>query len=176
MRRPTGFLVACVLMVLPFFLPASAYAQAAAGASPAAGAQSAGGGQPATPAPPPKVTFTGEIALWAFAVKPDKTADYEKAMQTLKEALMKNTRPEVKQQAAGWRVIKNAGQAQPDGTILYIHVINPVVKDADYSINTLVYEAFTGYAERKAFYDMYTGSVQSGFFLIQGPVVADMSK
>jgi hypothetical protein len=163
------------MMVLPLCLPALARAQAA-GAPAAAGAQSAAGAQPATPAAPAKVTFTGDIALWAFAVKPDKTADYEKAMATLKAALNKITRPEVKQQMAGWRIIKNSGAPQPDGTVLYIHVLNPVVKDADYSINTLVYEAFTEYADRKAFYDMYTGSVQSGFFLIQGPIVADMSK
>ena len=98
--------------------------------------------------------------LWAFTVNPDKTADYEQVLQKLKAALQKIERPEAKQQLAGWKVIKNA-MPQPDGSILYIHVIDPVVKDADYSITTLYYEAFTDPAERKAFYDMYRGALKA---------------
>ena len=152
MRRLSGVLLAGAVLILPAFSQ-TAFAQAA---------------------PPQKTTYTGETVLAAYTVNPGKEADYEKVLATLKDSLMKSPRPEAKQQLAGWKVIKNSA-AQPDGSSLWVHVITPV-KDADYSINTLVYEAFTGYAERKAFYDMYTGSVQSGFFLIQGPVVADMSK
>jgi hypothetical protein len=71
-------------------------------------------------------------------------------------------------------VIRNSAP-QPDGSILYVHVLNPVVKGADYSINNLVYEAFTDYAERKAFYDMYAASVKGALFAIQGPVI-DLGK
>jgi len=92
----------------------------------------------------------------------------------LKESLTKITRPEAKQQLAGWRVIKNSA-AQADGTILYIHIIN-VVKGADYSINNIVYEAFTDFETRQKFYEMYKGAVKSAFFVIQGPLVNDMSK
>jgi len=158
MRRPSGIFLACALMVLTASL-ASAQAPATT--------------QPAQPAPTP-LNFTGDVVLWAFAINPDKTADYDQVLAKLKESLQKITRPEAKEQLAGWRVIKNAA-AQGDGTILYIHIIN-VVKGADYSINNIVYEAFTDFETRTKFYEMYKGAVKSAFFVIQGPLVTDMSK
>ena len=170
MRRPSGILLAGVILVLPLFSPHAAVRAAAP--APAPGQQPAPAAQPAAPQ---KLIFTGDIVLWAFTVNPDKTADYEQVLAKTKAALMKIERPEAKQQLAGWRVIKNAA-AQPDGSLLYIHVINPVVKDADYSITNLVYEAFTDAAERKAFYELYRGAIKASLFQIQGPIVADLSK
>jgi hypothetical protein len=149
-------------MVLPLF------SQHDAAAAPAPQEQ-------AKPATPPPFTFKSDVVLWAFAVNPDKTAEYEKVLEKLKAALMKIERPEAKQQLAGWKIIKNT-QPQPDGAILYIHVINPVVKGADYSITNLVYEAFTDPAERTAFYEMYKGAIKAGLFTIDAPVVSDFSK
>jgi hypothetical protein len=166
MRRPSGIFLACALMVLTASL---ASAQAPATQAPAT-TQSA---QPAKPAGPP-LNFTGDVVLWAFTINPDKTADYDQVIAKLKESLQKITRPEAKEQLAGWRVIKNA-QPQPDGTILYILIIN-VVKNADYSINNIVYEAFTDFETQQKFYEMYRGAVKSAFFVIQGPLVADLSK
>ena len=169
MRRPSGILLAGMLLALPL-LSQSAFAQEAAPAQAAPAQQ-----QPAQPATPPPLNFTGDVVLWAFTVNPDKTADYEPVLAKLKAALMKIERPEAKQQLAGWKVIKNS-QPQQDGSILYIHVINPVVKGADYLITNLVYEAFTDPAERTAFYEMYRGAVKSALFTIQAPIVADFSK
>jgi hypothetical protein len=166
MRRPPGIALAGALLVLSLFSSHGLVRAAAPAPVP--------GQQPAPPAPQ-KLTFTGNVVLWAFTVNPDKTADYEQVIQKLKAALQKIERPEAKQQLAGWKVIKNA-MAQPDGSILYIHIIDPVVKDADYSITNLYYEAFTDPAERKTFYDMYRGAVKAAFFQIQGPLVAELSK
>jgi|SRR5688572_24820784 len=164
MRRPSGIFLACALMVLTASL---ASAQAPATTQPATT-------QPAPAAAPKPVTFTGDVVLWAFTVNPDKTADYEQVIAKLKESLQKITRPEAKQQLAGWKVIKNA-TPQPDGSILYIHVID-VVKGADYSINNIVYEAFTDFETRQKFYDMYKGAVKAPFFAIDAPIVNDLSK
>jgi hypothetical protein len=130
--------------------------------------------QPAAQAAPTPLHFTGDVVLWAFSINPDKTADYDQVLAKLKESLQKITRPEAKEQLAGWRVIKNS-QAQPDGTILYVHIIN-VVKNADYSVNNIVYEAFTDFETRQKFYEMYKGAVKSAFFVIQGPLVNDLAK
>ena len=157
MRRPSGILLACALMVLTASL-ASAQAPAT---------------QPAQAAPTP-LHFTGDVVLWAFTINPDKTADYEQVLAKLKESLQKITRPEAKEQLAGWRVIKNS-QPQPDGTILYIHIIN-VVKGADYSVNNIVYEAFSDFETRQKFYEMYKGAVKAAFFVIQGPLVSNLAK
>jgi hypothetical protein len=152
MRRLSGVLLASAVLILPAFSQ-TAFAQA----------------------PPQKTTYTGDLVLAAYVVNADKVADYEKVMATLKDALAKSPRPEAKQQLAGWKVIKNA-MNQPDGSPLYVHIISPVVKDADYSITNLVYEVVTDPTERTNFYNLYRGALKQALFVIQGPMVSDFSK
>ena len=163
MRRPFGMLLAAAI--------ALSVSTQHTTAAPRPEGQAA---QPAAQAPT-KVTFDGEVVLWAWTVLPDKTKDYEQVLAKLKAALQKIDSPVTKQQLAGWKIIKNA-QPQADGTALYIHLIHPVVKDADYSITNIVYEAFPDPKERLAFFEMYKGSIKSVFFTIQAPIVADFSK
>ncbi len=171
MHRPSGIVLACAFAAWSFCsLPAQAQE---AGAQPA----QQSGQQPAQQQAqaPQKLTFTGDTVLWAFTVHADKAAEYDKVLAKLKESLQKLGTPEAQAQMAGWKVIRNA-TPQPDGSLLYIHVLNPVVKDADYSISNIVFAAFQEYADRQAFYETYKGAVKDAFFLIQGPVVADMGK
>ena len=152
MRRLSGFLVAGAIMLLPAFSQV-AFAQQA----------------------PQKTTFTGDVVIWAFNVNADKAADYEAVVAKLKDALSKSEAPQAKQQLAGWKVMKNA-QPQPDGSLVYLHVITPVVPEADYSITNIVYAAMKDPTEQRAFYDQYRGAVKAVLFLIQGPLTADLSK
>ena len=155
MRRLSGFLVAGAIVLLPAFSQSIAFAQTAEA--------------------PQKTTFTGDVAIWAFNVNADKAADYEAVVAKLKDALQKSEAPEAKQQLAGWKVVKNA-QPQPDGSLVYLHVISPVVPDADYSVTNIVYAAIKDPTEQRAFYDQYRGAVKAVLFLIQGPLTTDMSK
>ena len=161
MRRLSGLVLAGALVLLPAFMSGNGLAEAA----PAQAAQ----------APPQKTTFTGDAVIQAFSVNPDKTADYEKVIAQLKDALQKSTKPEAKQQAAGWKVFRNA-TPNPDGSIVYVHVINPVVKDADYSIGNIVYEVLKDPKEQTDFFNLYKGALQKPLFVIQGPMVSDFSK
>src|SRR4029434_5330392 len=108
---------------------------------------------------PQKTTFTGDVVVMAYAINPDKTADYEKVIGELKDALSKSEAPEAKEQLAGWKVIKNA-MPNPDGTIVYVHVISPVAKNADYSVMNDIYNVVKDPAEQKAVYDMYRGALK----------------
>ena len=155
MRRLSGVLLACAIFVIP--------------------ALSHGHGDLFAQTAPQKTTFTGDVVIQAFAINPDKTADYEQIITKLKDALSKSEAPEAKQQLAGWKVIKNA-MPNPDGTIVYIHIISPVVKTADYSVMNNIYSAVKDPAEQKAVYDMYRGALKAPLFVIQGPMVADLSK
>lgn len=156
MRRLSGVLLACATFLVPAF--------------------SHGHGDLfAQSAPPQKTTFSGDVAILAYAVNPDKTADYDKVITTLKDTLSKSEAPEAKQQLAGWKVIKNA-MPNPDGTIVYIHIISPVVKDADYSIMNNIYAGVKDPAEQKTIFDLYRGAMNKALFVIQGPLVADLSK
>ena len=56
--------------------------------------------------------------------------------------------------AAGSRLEGHADDAAArDGTIAYVHIVHPVVKDADYTIMQTLYDAFPD--ERQALYEMY---------------------
>lgn len=136
MRRLSGLLLAGALMMLPVF--SQPHMRAAEQAA-------------------QKLTFDGDTALWQVAIKPDKTADFEKLMGKVKEALTKSDKAERKAQAAGWKLVKMA-KPLPDGNILYVHVIGPVVKDADYTVMAILYEANTDPAAQTELYNLYKGS------------------
>jgi hypothetical protein len=157
MRRLSGVLLACAMFLIPAFSHGHGdlFAQ--------------------TAAPPPKTTFTGDVVVMAYAINPDKTADYEKVISTLKDTLSKSEAPEAKQQLAGWKIIKNA-MPNPDGSIVYIHIISPVVKGADYSIMNNIYAGVKDPAEQKTVFEMYRGAMKQALFVIQGPLVSDLAK
>ena len=164
MRRLSGVVLAGALVILPASINVFAQAAPAQGAAPAQAA-----------APPQKTTFTGDAVIQAFSVNPDKTADYEKVIAQLKDALQKSAKPEAKQQAAGWKVFRNA-TPNPDGSIVYVHVINPVVKDADYSILNNIYDLVTDPMEKLNVYNTYRGALKQALFVIQGQMTQDLGK
>jgi hypothetical protein len=92
-------------------------------------------------APKNPYVFAGDGALLLNFIKADKTADYEMIVGKLKEALAKSEKPERKQQAANWKVFK-AAEAGAGGAAIYVSVVYPAVKGADYTVTTILAEAF----------------------------------
>jgi len=153
MRRLSGLLLTGAIMLLPAF------------------SQGHGGVRAQSQA----LTFDGDTAIVTVAIKPDKTAEFEQIMNDVRAALMKSEKPERKQQAAGWKVVKS-GTPMKDGTIVYMHVINPVVKGADYTILAILYETTTDAAAQRAIFEKYrdafAASLGGGAFT----TVVDLSK
>jgi hypothetical protein len=110
--------------------------------------------QPAAAAPNPFV-FNSDAGVILNFVKADKTADFEMALGKLKEALAKSEKPERKQQAAGWKVFK-ASEPGPSGAAIYVFVIDPVAKGAEYSVGNILVEAVG--AEGQTLYKTYSDS------------------
>jgi hypothetical protein len=137
-----------------------AYAQAA----PAAQAPAA------APAPQARV-FTGDVGLMFNVIKPDKTADFEMVVGKLKEALAKSDDPVHKQMAQGWRVLKNPEPIQ-GGNYLYVFLIDPVVKDADYTVSRVLAKAFP--AEVQELFKVYSASFAGGVTLQNYTTLANM--
>ena len=106
----------------------------------------------AQPAKNPYV-FTGDGAMTLNFIKADKTADFEMVIGKLKEALQKSSNPARKQQATGWKFFK-AAEAGPNGSVLYVSVVDPAVKGADYTVSTILSEAFP--TEVQALYKTYS--------------------
>lgn len=117
-------------------------------------------------------TLTGDLALWTVAIKPDKTSDYEKVLARVRDALQKSEKPERKQQASGWRVMK-MDKPLPDGNIAYVHVIAPA-GGADYALLKAVYDVFP--LESQELYGLYRGAFAQNLALASGSIVMDMSK
>jgi len=127
--------------------------------------------EPASAKPhPPAFTMSGDIALWTIAIKPDKTSDFERVLAKLRSALTHSSDPKRQRQAAGWKVIK-IDKPMPDGNIAYVHVISPVVKDADYSILQTLYDELP--KESQELYDLYRGAFAQNLALAAGSIVMD---
>ena len=151
MRRLSGLVFAGAMLILPA-LSQPAFAQQA----------------------PQKFTISGDMAVLMVSVKGDKTADYEQVLGRLKDALMKSEAPEAKQQLAGWKIVKTP-MPQPDGTIVYLHIITPVA-GADYSVLQNIYQVVKDPTEQKAIYDQYVGTGAKNLSLLTGSVALDMGK
>lgn len=148
---------------------ASAYAQTPAAQTPPAQAQPA---QQAQAAPTARV-FASDAGMVLNFIKPDKTADFEAVMAKLKEALQKSEKPERKEQAKSWRVFKSPDPAA-GGNVLYVFVIDPAVKGADYTVSTILAEGFP--ADVQALYKQYAESYASGQNFVNLALVADMKQ
>ncbi len=128
--------------------------------------------QQAAAAPAPRVFASGAGMVLNF-IKPDKTADFEEVIGKLKEALQKSAKPERKPQAASWKVFKSPDPAA-GGNVLYVFMIDPSVKDADYTVSTILAEAFP--QEVQALFTKYAAAYASGQNFVNLSMVADFGK
>jgi hypothetical protein len=140
-----------------------AHAQAPAAQAPAAQAAAA----------PNQRLFTSDAGMILNFIKPDKTADFEGVIAKLKEALAKSPKPERKQQAASWKVFKSPDPAA-GGNVLYVFIIDPSVKGADYTVSNILAEAFP--TEVQALYKQYAEAYASGQNFVNLTLVSDLGK
>jgi hypothetical protein len=105
-----------------------------------------------------------------FPVKPERTADFEKVMAKLKEALAASDDPVRQEQAEGWKVFK-AVEPGPNNTALYVFIIEPAVKGSDYAFWKALYDAFP--EEVQALYRLYTAATAGGQTLLNLQLVQD---
>jgi hypothetical protein len=118
-------------------------------------AQAAPAAAPAQAAAPNPFVFPGDGGVILNFVKADKTADFEMVLGKVKEALAKSEKPERKQQATGWKVFK-ASEPGPSGAVIYVFLMDPVVKGGDYSVGQILVEGFG--AEGQTLYKTYSES------------------
>jgi hypothetical protein len=117
--------------------------------------------------------FASDAGMVLNFIKSDKVADFEAVMSKLKEALAKSDKPERKQQAASWKIFKSPDPAQ-GGAVLYVFVIDPAVKGADYTVSTILNEAFP--QEVQTLYKQYAEAYASGQNFVNLALVSDLGK
>ncbi len=134
-------------------------------------------GSPATPpgttpvtalpaAPPPAATervFAGTAGVIFNAIKPDSVKDFEMILGRLKQALAASPDPVRRQQATGWKIFR-ATEPGPAASVLYVFVMDPAVKGADYGVAKILAEAYP--AEAPALYRTYIATFASGQSLL----------
>jgi hypothetical protein len=117
--------------------------------------------QPPAQAQPAKnpYVFASDGALLLQFIKADKTGDFEMIMAKVKEALNKSDKPERKEQAKSWKLFK-AAEAGAGGAAIYVSIIEPAVKGADYTVSTILAEAFP--QDVQTIFKQYSESYASG--------------
>ena len=131
---------------------------------------------PAAQAEPAKnpFMFMSDGSLLINYVKPEKVADFEMVMGKVKEALAKSEKPERKEQAKSWKVFKSPDPAA-GGNALYVFVIDPAIKGADYTVSNILAEAFPP-AEVNELYKQYAAAYASGQNFVNLTLVSDLGK
>jgi hypothetical protein len=123
-----------------------------------------------TPQVPSGRVFGSDAGIILNPVKPTATADFEAVMAKLKEALAKSQDPTRQQQARSWKIFR-AQEPGVDGAVLYVFIMDPAVKGADYSVTRALAEAFP--TEVQALYDRYSAAVAGPASLINLTLLAE---
>jgi hypothetical protein len=141
-------------------------------------AQQAPSSQPATAASPPQtqstpLAFASNTGMVFSPIKPDHVTAFEEVLGKLREALAKSVDPVRKQQASGWKVYKATEPYQ--NNVLYISIMEPAVKGADYNVFPILQEAFGDVAAREIF-EKYRAAFGAGLSVLNLTPVAATGK
>jgi hypothetical protein len=121
--------------------------------------------KPAPVAPAPSATaartFTGPFGLLFNTVRPEKALDFERLVAAVRAALETSTDPVLQAQAKGWRFFK-AAEPGPNGSVLYVFVVDPTVPGEDYGLGRVLSQSSTDAAALQEIWKLYTSSVTGG--------------
>lgn len=108
-----------------------------------------------------KREFATGAGMIIHYVNPSKTADFEAVMRRVKDALAKSENQVRQQQANGWTLYK-AQEPGPNNAAMYLWVIDPAPSGADYTVATILNEAFPTEVQKlyTQFNESYAGGQQ----------------
>lgn len=164
MRRPfvtMTFALALALTPALLFAQATPPAQTPPAQTPPAQTPPAAA-QPAAPQPNAGA-FSTPAGMFLNTIKAAETTAFEQTMAKVKEAAAKSTNQSVKDAVAGWKIYK-ASEPTPQGHVLYVFVLDPAVKDFDYS-GTGVFKILQeglGDATAREIFDKFRNSFAAG--------------
>ena len=133
MRRRLAIALTGVIAAAALFSPATSI-RLSAQQPPAAPATP----EPQSDTPLTRLEFASDAGVILSPVKPDRTAAFEEVIAKVKQALAASADPVRQQQAAGWKVYRAAEPYQ--NHTLYVSVLDPAVKGADYGVYRLLQE------------------------------------
>ena len=113
--------------------------------------------------------FASDAGLLFNPIRPSKTADFERVVGRIRDALLQSSDPIRQQQAEGWKVFRSPGLIQ--GNAMYIFIMDPAVPGANYAVSTILNEAFPN--EVAQLYSMFSESFNGGQSVMDLTLVAD---
>lgn len=155
MRRPFVTTTCALALALA---PAALFAQTPPTTPPAQQTPA----QPETPKEP-RLTFNGDAGVLLFQVKPDQTAAFEELIGKVRAGLAKSEDPIRKQQAGSMKIYKS--NEPMSGNALYVMMIDPTVKAAEYDLFALLAESLGkeyGTPENQAMVKKYVDAFAAG--------------
>jgi hypothetical protein len=108
-------------------------------------------------------TFTASTGVIFIAVRPDRVVDFEMVIGYLEAALEASTDPGVLAQARGWQVLR-VTEPGPNGTALYMFLVEPTVPGADYGLGRILSDAYPN--QIQDIWKLYTGALAGGGSLL----------
>ena len=81
----------------------------------------------------PALVFGADAGVVLTFVVPDRSEDFERVLDHLRQVLEQSEDPIRRQQAEHWRVFHSSDPG-PNGSVLYVSFMEPVLKGADYNI------------------------------------------
>jgi hypothetical protein len=117
--------------------------------------------------------FASDAGMVLNFIKPERTADFEEVVGRLKEALAQSGKPERRRQAASWKVFR-ALEPGANGSVLYVFEIDPAVAGADYTVSTILSEAFPEQVQE--LYEKYAGAYASGQNLVNLKLISALGQ
>ena len=127
-------------------------------------------------AAPPALTLTSEAGVIFHQIKADRTQDFDWIMGKLKAAMQKSAEPQHVEMAKGIKVYRST-DPPTNGNVTYVVMVNPTVKDADYSMQTLLkflYAAFP--EEQQEIYKRVSGAFGGGVSRVNLSLATDFSQ
>ena len=99
--------------------------------------------------------FGSEAGVIFNPIKKDKTDDFEIVIGRIQSALKVSPDPIRRQQGDGWKAYR-AVEPGPNGSVLYLFFMDPVVVGADYTVSQILSEAFPDKIQE--IYKLYIGA------------------
>ena len=123
------------------------------------------------------LSFSGQKAVVVQPVNAANTADYERVMKAYGETLAASSNAERARMGAGLQLYRAAEGGQ-GGSVLYVTVLDPVVRGGDYQQITVLAEEFGGGPpgngdEVRELYSAYTDALAPGAFALNMTLVAE---
>tara|TARA_B100000929_G_scaffold273579_1_gene246079 strand:+ start:93 stop:569 length:477 start_codon:yes stop_codon:yes gene_type:complete len=105
-------------------------------------------------------------------IKAASAADFEMVMGRVKEGLQNSDDSAKRRQADSWKMYKLAGVN--NGNVTYIMIIDPPVSQANYTVSTILFEAY-GQEEAQRLYDIYSGAA-AGYGAVESDPVSSFNR